>query len=77
LLSIEELAKVPFVILGNKIDLPTALSEDELRGQLGLYQTTGKGNVPLKDVRPIEIFMCSITQKAGYGDAFRWLSNYI
>jgi GTP-binding protein SAR1 len=31
LLSMEELQKVPFVILGNKIDHPDAVSEDELR----------------------------------------------
>ncbi|KAH6568838.1 hypothetical protein BASA50_009352 [Batrachochytrium salamandrivorans] len=77
LLAIEELAKVPFMILGNKIDLPGAVSEEELRAHLGIYQTTGKGKVPLKDIRPMEIFMCSVVMRQGYGDGFRWLSNYI
>ena len=63
LLADDSLGDVPFLVLGNKIDLPNACSEDDLRHYLGLTgMTTGKGKVNLKEsnIRPIEIFMCSV-----------------
>ncbi|KMU77608.1 small COPII coat GTPase sar1 [Coccidioides immitis RMSCC 3703] len=77
LLAMEELGKVPFLVLGNKIDNPSAVSEDQLRAALGLFQTTGKGKVPLEGIRPIEVFMCTIIGRSGYGEGIRWLSQYV
>jgi ADP-ribosylation factor family len=42
LLQSDDLSHVPFLILGNKIDLGRAASEEELRHNLGLYETYGK-----------------------------------
>lgn len=80
LLTDEQVANAPVLILGNKIDIPGAASEDEIRMQFGLHgQTTGKGTVARRDLpgRPMELFMCSVLKRQGYGEAFRWLAQYI
>jgi len=43
LLTDEQISNAPVLILGNKIDIPGAASEDEIRHIFGLHgQTTGK-----------------------------------
>jgi len=80
LLSDEQIINCPVLILGNKIDRAGATSEDELRNYLGLHGvTTGKGNISKADLRgrPMELFMCSLLQRQGYGEGFRWLAQYL
>ncbi|XP_028989790.1 GTP-binding protein SAR1b isoform X1 [Betta splendens] len=80
LLADETIVNVPVLVLGNKIDRPEAISEGALSGVLALDgQLTGKNNGSSTElnVRPLEIFMCSVLKKQGYGEGFRWLSQYI
>ena len=77
LLQTDELATTPFVILGNKIDMPSAVNDEALKAGLGLSNlTTGKAKPP-PNVRPLEVFMCSVVKKQGYGDGFRWLAQFL
>lgn len=81
LLQDEQIATAPVLILGNKIDKVGAVSEDQLRMVLGVGDmTTGKGIVKKEQIlsgRPIELFMCSVLRRQGYGDAFTWLAQYL
>lgn len=78
LMDDEQIANSPILILGNKIDAHGAVSEDQLRNFFGIH-TTGKGKMPLDQLqsRPVEIFMCSVLKKQGYGEGFQWLAHYI
>uniref|UniRef100_A0A0N5CGA6 small monomeric GTPase n=1 Tax=Strongyloides papillosus TaxID=174720 RepID=A0A0N5CGA6_STREA len=80
LLKDEQISDCPILVLGNKIDKPNALSEDYLKYHLEVSSiTTGKGVIPRKDLasRPIEVFMCSVIKRQGYGEGFRWLAQYL
>lgn len=80
LLADEQLSHCPVLILGNKIDIPGAAGEEYIRQYFSLYgQTTGQATQNLKETnqRPMELFMCSVLKKQGYGEGFRWLAQYI
>ncbi len=79
LLTSDELWDVPFLVLGNKIDMPSAASEEELKYALGLSDTYGKDDRPDENstVRPMEVFMCSVVRRMVYKDGFMWLSQFL
>ena len=77
LLTDEKIKTVPILILGNKIDVRGALSENELKAALGVTMfLTGKQSTVEKGRRPMELFMCSIIHGRGYKEAIQWLSQY-
>ncbi|KAF2759380.1 Arf-domain-containing protein [Pseudovirgaria hyperparasitica] len=70
-LSLECLAStttVPFLVLGNKIDAVDAVSEEQLRAELGLDRGGGasgaEGGRGGRD-RPVGLFMCSVLRGQG------------
>lgn len=75
LLKEDILRKVPILILGNKIDKKEAISEEQLKKELGI-NTTGKSDFEI-EIRPVEIFMCSIINEKGYYNGFKWIGNQI
>lgn len=50
------------------------MSEEDLKVFLNLKgTTTGKGKVLRKEVRPLELFMCSVVKRIGYGEGITHL----
>ena len=80
LLLDDQVPNCPVLILGNKIDITGAASEAEILEVFNLYgQTTGKGKVSRSELsaRPLELFMCSILKRQGYGEGLNWISQYL
>lgn len=81
----EETQNIPLLILGNKNDLPTAGSKEEVEYALGLIGITSLGEVKKRKLndfnnarrQPIELFMCSAMQGTGYMDGFKWLLQQV
>mmetsp|Transcript_132047 Transcript_132047/g.422993 ORF Transcript_132047/g.422993 Transcript_132047/m.422993 type:complete len:100 (+) Transcript_132047:26-325(+) len=55
LLNEPALQDVPLAILGNKIDIPVAASEEEFRRALGLFQHMTCGGAAKGAARPVEV----------------------
>lgn len=80
LFEVETLRHVPFAILGNKIDIPTACSDEELRSFLQVpatYGYGGSGHAHRPNGGPVEVFMVSLVHKMGYSAAFKWISEIL
>ncbi|XP_064387911.1 uncharacterized protein LOC135336065 [Halichondria panicea] len=63
----------PVLVLGNKIDLPRAVSEEELNTALGIPLDQKLDIETAKEVGRVKVFMCSAVKRIGYGEGFRWL----
>jgi len=75
------LSKSPFLILGNKTDLETAIPYQELINSLGLNdlipEDENETNNEFEGKRTIKLFPCSLVEGSGYSKAFQWLSDIL
>jgi GTP-binding protein SAR1 len=70
---------MPVLVLGNKIDNPGAVAEEELGDLLGAFSSPiGIGDEISgwrEASRPVKVFMCSLVMGQGYKEGFVWLAN--
>merc|ERR1712046_252673 len=71
-LAEDAITHVPILILRNKVDQAHAASEEELRHVLSLCTSGKQPNERHPDERPIELFMCSIVKRFGFGEGLQW-----
>jgi GTP-binding protein SAR1 len=78
ILADEKINTVPVLVLGNKIDKQGAVPEVQVKEALEIgLRCTGKKGKPDNNVRPVELFMCSVRMKSGYQDGFKWLAQFL
>jgi len=79
ILGQEEVGDTPILILGNKIDNPDAADADTLSKELGvdMYRTGPTNENLTQGIRPLEIFMCSLKLRQGYGAGLNWLAQHM
>lgn len=73
LLAEPALKEVPIAVLGTKIDLNGAASEDEFRRALGVLPEAVAG-------RAVQVYMCSVIERDGafqVGEAIQWLASNV
>lgn len=63
----EKMQRVPIVVMGNKIDVPGAASEAELRQALDMPDS----------IDHCRVVMCSVVKRRGVTDAFAWLGKQL
>jgi GTP-binding protein SAR1 len=69
ILETPELINIPIAILGNKIDMAGAVSEEELKEAIHYDELLAR------ETRPMELFMVSVTKKIGFTRALEWVSS--